>query len=162
MKIFTDNAARTWNVQINVDAIKRVRDLIRVNLLEVLDGALLDRLSSDPILLCDVVYAVCKPQADAQDISDTQFGQAMGGDAIDAAADALLEELIDFFPKSRRAVLKTALAKLRKLQGVALEAVQVRLESPQLERALTEQLKQLDDSSGNAPASSGSIPDGSP
>jgi hypothetical protein len=109
-----------------------------------------------------VVYAVCKPQADAQSVGDEEFGRAMGGDAIDAAADALLEELINFFPKGRREVLRKALAKLKKLQGVALEAVQVRLESPELEKELTEQLNQLGDSSGNAPASSGSIPDGSP
>ena len=44
MKTFSDNAGRTWTIQINVDAIKRVRDLVSINLLEVVDGKLLDRL----------------------------------------------------------------------------------------------------------------------
>jgi hypothetical protein len=162
MKTFTDNAGRTWTVQINVDAIKRVRELVQINLLEVIEGALLERLASDPVLLCDCVYALCKPQADAQSIGDAEFGRAMGGDVIDAASDALLEELIDFFPKGRRTVLKTALAKLHRLQGIAMDAVQIRLESPQLEQTLTEQLKRLEDSSGSVPASSGSIPGDSP
>ena len=41
MKTFNDNAARNWTVQVNVDAIKRVRDLAQVNLLEVVEGKLL-------------------------------------------------------------------------------------------------------------------------
>ena len=32
MKTFVDNAGRTWTVQINVEAIKRVRELLSVNL----------------------------------------------------------------------------------------------------------------------------------
>jgi hypothetical protein len=83
MRTFNDNAARSWTVQINVDAIKRVRDLVKVNLLEVVEGKLIEQLVSDPILLCDVIYAVCKPEADAKSVTDVDFGKAMAGDAID-------------------------------------------------------------------------------
>src|SRR5687767_1850112 len=120
MKTFQDNAGRTWTVQVNVDAIKRVRDLAKVDLLEVVEGKLIERLVSDPILLCDVLYCVCKVEADAQGISDGDFGRAMGGDAIDGATAALLEELVGFFPQGRRKVLAKALAKLRNLEGTAL------------------------------------------
>mgnify|MGYP005827549127 CR=1 FL=1 len=47
MKTFTDNAGRTWTIQVNVDAIRRVRDLLKVNLLEVVEGKLLEQLISD-------------------------------------------------------------------------------------------------------------------
>jgi len=92
MKTFTDNAGRTWTVAINVDAIKRVRDLLEVDLLEVLDGKLIEKLYRDPVLLCDVVYTACKPEADARSVTDEDFGRAMAGDAIEHAAKALLEE----------------------------------------------------------------------
>jgi hypothetical protein len=163
MKTFSDNAARTWTVQVNVDAIKRVRDLAQVNLLEVVDGntqgvGLLGRLVSDPILLCDVIYALCKPEADAKSVSDVDFGRAMAGDAIDAATTALLEELVGFFPQGRRAVLAKALSKLRALETAALKAVDARLDSPELERRMEAELQRLGTWSGDAPASSASTP----
>jgi hypothetical protein len=162
MKTFNDNAARSWTVQVNVDAIKRVRDLAEVNLLEVVEGKLLERLISDPVLLCDVIYCLCKPEADAKSISDVEFGRAMAGDAIDGATTALLEELVDFFPQAKRRVLAKALAKLQKLQTAALAAVETRLDSPELDRQLAQQLAQLQSSSGSAPASSVSTPAPSP
>ena len=170
MKTFVDNAGRTWTVAINVDAIKRVRALADVNLLEVIEGKLLERLIGDPVLLCDVIYSVCKPEADAKTITDVDFGRAMAGDAIDGATTALLEELVDFFPQGRRRVLAKALAKLRKFETAALNAVELRLDSPELERRLAADLAALDaeasapaltppgNSSGNAPESSPSTP----
>ena len=65
MRTFTDNTGRAWTIAINVDAIKRVKSVAKVDLLEAVEGKLLERLVGDPILLCDVVYALCKPQADA-------------------------------------------------------------------------------------------------
>jgi len=173
MKTFVDNAGRTWTVAINVDAIKRVRDLVDVNLLEVIEGKLLERLIGDPVLLCDVIYSVCKPEADAKSaggVTDTDFGRAMAGDAIDGATTALLEDLVDFFPQGRRRVLAKALAKLRKFETAALSAVEVRLDSPELERRMAADLAALEtepptlpgNSSGSAPESSPSTPDPAP
>lgn len=162
MKTFNDNAARSWTVQVNVDAIKRVRDLAQVNLLEVVEGKLLERLISDPILLCDVIYCLCKPEADTKNVSDVDFGRAMGGDAIDGATTALLEELVDFFPQAKRRVLAKALGKLQKLQTAALAAVETRLDSPELDRQMAARLAQLENSSGSALESSVSPPAPSP
>jgi len=65
MRTFKDNAGRVWSVQLDVAALKRVRSLLGVNLLEVIEGKLIDRLSNDPVFLCDVLYAVVKLEADA-------------------------------------------------------------------------------------------------
>ena len=91
MRAFTDNAGRSWSLAVNVDAIKRVKSLLGVNLMDAVEGTLLEKLVSDPVLLCDVIYAVCKPQADAQGVRDEDFGRAMAGDAIDLATTAMLE-----------------------------------------------------------------------
>ena len=176
MKTFNDNAGRAWTVTVNVDAIKRVKSLLAVNLMEAVEGKLLERLVSDPVLLCDVIYAVCKPEADAKSIGDEDFGRSMAGDAIDLATTALLEELCDFFPKGRRRLLRKALEKLKKLESIALTAAETRLDSPELERRMAEELEAMEPvptrslapsriegtatggSSGNSPASSASIP----
>ena len=136
MKTFTDTAGRTWTVAVHVDSIKRVKSLLDVNLLDAVEGKLLEKLVADPVLLCDILYCLCKPQADAQGVSDEDFGRAMAGDAVEAATTALLEELADFFPAQRRALLRKALGKLRALETLALSAAGERLDSPELEEQL--------------------------
>jgi ribosome biogenesis protein Tsr3 len=49
----------------------------------------------------DVLFVVCKNQADQAGVTDEQFGMAMGGDAIDLATKAFLEELTSFTPSPR-------------------------------------------------------------
>ncbi|MBN2585006.1 MAG: hypothetical protein JXL80_18235 [Planctomycetes bacterium] len=143
MKTFIDNAGRTWTVTVNVDTIKRVRTLCQVNLLEVLEGDLLGRLANDPVLLCDVLFAVCKTEADQKSVSDEDFGRAMAGDAIDAATTALLEELVGFFPSLKRQALLKALEKLRVLEAKAFQAVEKRLDDPNLDARLEAELARL-------------------
>ena len=52
MRTFNDNAGRTWTIAINVDTIRRVRSLVSVDLLEAVEGKLIERLAGDPILFC--------------------------------------------------------------------------------------------------------------
>jgi hypothetical protein len=162
MKTFNDSAGRTWTVDINVDTIKRVRDLTKtddergVNLLEVVEGKLIDRLEADPILLVDVLYIVCKPEADKQNVSDEDFGRAMRGDAIANGTKALLEDLADFFPEGKRQMIRKVLAKMETLRARAMAAVGARIDSQELDQLLE---RALNVSSGSLPASSASTPD---
>ena len=158
MKTFKDNADRTWTVTVNVDAIKRVRSLLSIDLMEAVEGKLIERLIGDPVLLCDVIYCVCKEDADAKGITDEEFGRSMAGDAIELATTALLEELVDFFPQGKRQLLRKALAKLETLQEAMLAVVSERLDSPELDAQLLAELRKLGDSSGDSPASSESTP----
>ncbi len=143
MKTFTDNTGRTWSIAINVGAVKRVRSGLDVNLLDAVEGKLIERLVSDPVLLCDVIFALCQHEAEACGITDEQFGQAMAGDAIDSATSALMEELVDFFPSGKRQVLTKALAKLKAFETKAIELASKRLDDPALEQQLNLALEQL-------------------
>jgi len=160
MHTFNDTQGRTWSVTINVDAIRRVRGLLDINLLDAVEGKLLERLVSDPVLLCDILFALVKPEADAKNVSDEDFGRALGGDVLDHATTALLEELVDFFPSGKRTVFRKALDKLKALEGMALETATRRLESTELEQQMAAALAAMPgastpgDLSGNSPASS--------
>jgi hypothetical protein len=143
MKTFTDNTGRTWSIAINVGAVKRVRSGLDVNLLDAVEGKLIERLVSDPVLLCDVIFVLCQQEAEARGITDEQFGQVMAGDAIDSATSALLEELVDFFPSGKRQVLTKALAKLKAFEAKAIELASKRLDDPALEQQLNQALEQL-------------------
>lgn len=77
MAAFTDNQQRHWPVRIDVNALRRVKDLAGVNLAtDVFGETLLPQLANDPLLLANVLYAIIKPDADQRGISDEQFGQA--------------------------------------------------------------------------------------
>ena len=45
MTTFSDNAKRTWTIDINVDAIRRVCGLMDIDLLDIVDGKLSDPLA---------------------------------------------------------------------------------------------------------------------
>jgi len=154
MKPFTDSQGRMWNVTVNVGAIKRVRDLLGVDLLDVANGDLLSRLADDPCLLVDVLFVLCKPEADAKGVGDEDFGRGMVGGVLDEASAALIKELLDFFPSAQRALALGRMArKIVEQEAAVAEAAEML--KPLAAEALA---KAAGASSGNSPASSASTP----
>ena len=155
MKPFTDSQGRTWPVVMNVSAIKRVRDILGVDLLDVANGDLLSRLADDPCLLVDVLFVLCKPDADAKGVTDEDFGRGMVGGALDEASSALMKELLDFFPRALHArALAKMVRKMGEQQAAATEAVAALKPLAEAEAAAGTP----GDSSGNSPASAASTP----
>lgn len=145
MRTFQDSAGRTWTIAVTVDAVKRVRDLLKEDLLDI--ERVFPRLLADPILLCDVVYCVCKPQADAERITDVDFARAMAGDVIAHAKAALVEELVDFFPEaSQRETLRLAIQRYAELSARTKELIKARLSSPTLTKEIEAALSAVGDS----------------
>lgn len=142
MKTFADSQGQTWELSINSFAIKRIRDLLSIDLLEVaIDrGALLTRLGDDPVLLVDLLYVLCRAQCEARQMTDEQFAAAIVGDGLYRAERAFLEELVGFFPPGKRAVLDAALAKLRQFISAAEERTLEKLADPELDRAVAERI----------------------
>ena len=81
MATFTDNSGRTWTVQVNVETIRRVRAMVEVDLLDTAGGEVLERLITDPVLLCDVLYALCKEQANGQGVATRHDAQEVSNGA---------------------------------------------------------------------------------
>ena len=153
MRTFKDNAGRTWTISLTVAAVRRVRDLAKVDLLDLANGRVIERLVADPVTLCDVLYAACKPQADAESVTDEQFGEAMAGDAIEHASKALVEELIQFFPNAReRAALSRVVQTMDAAMDRARTLVERRIESGEIEKAVENAMAGL--SSSDSPESS--------
>lgn len=161
MKKFLDAEGRPWSVAVNVNTLKRVREMADVNLLDVVDGRLTERLAADPELLVNVLWAAVEPAARAATppVTAEQFGEAMAGDALDAATAALLEDLADFFPKGKREALRAVLAKANLVQARAAEVALARINDLDVDRLL-EQMS--GGSVTSSPASSASTPAASP
>ncbi len=160
MQHFTDNEGRQWSFRLDVNVIRRVRTMTGCNPLAIFDKTddVLGRLGTDPILLADVLYAICKPEADARNVTDEDFSRGLYGQAIADATDALLEALADFFEPRRARLLRAILERMRKVQSAAQEMVEARLESGTLEAAVQQALRSASEPSGGPPESSASTP----
>jgi hypothetical protein len=129
--------------------------LTKFDLLDLSDGRAIERLIDDPIALCDVLYVLCRDQATERSVTDEKFGEGLAGDALDNATEALLTELVNFFPPRKRTILAKALATVKAVQAKMYDQAMAALDDPkvaeQVEKALT-----AGSSSGSAPESADS------
>jgi hypothetical protein len=144
MQTFTDNKGRKWEVTISVGTVKKAKAHLDVDMMN--PKAIITRIA-DPIFLCDLLFVVCKEQADKEGITDEDFGYSMGGHALWDAQNAFTEEYIDFFqnPEVRenlRALtekLKTATTKMQQTLSKRIEKL-----DGEIERTMTEFEKELE------------------
>ncbi len=167
MKTFKTADGKAWDIRINVAAIKKVRDLVKVDLYAMLGEGFqsLAKLLNDPVTLVDVVYVLCKDQADKDGVTDEDFGRGMAGNVILDATNAFTEELVDFFPNpSVREQLRDALRKSKRVMDLMLAKTAKDLGEIDPEKEAAKIIATLESKSpsGNLPASSGSILDLSP
>lgn len=128
MPRFNDATGQEWSIAVTVSTIRDVQDQLRVNLLNVLDdnASLLVQLHEDMVLLADVLWIICQPQAHQRDIGPHKFGELLASDTLHKAATAFFEALADFFPNpQRREALRKLIAKSREAEEViATRAIQ--------------------------------------
>lgn len=161
MKTFKDNAGRPWTVNVTVSGIKRVRDVLGLDLLDTTSA--IPRLMIDPVLLCDVAYVLLKPQCDQQGVTDEQFGEGLAGDAITLCRRSVLEAITDFFddPADRKRIgeiLPTVNQFLQQVRQTLDRAVK----NPEIKRRLAETLAELGEPSTSLPERLESTPGPSP
>ena len=123
MKVFADSTNKQWEISLTIGSAKRVKSLVGIDLLQPESGdpPLLTRLGTDEMLLCDIIYCLVKPQADAAEVTDEHFGGLLGGEVILAAQTALYEELIDFFQQRGRTDRSRAVAAQKQMIELAIQ-----------------------------------------
>lgn len=146
---FVDDEGRSWLIAITAPDVKRIRQVLEIDLLGVLDGDqdVLERLVTDPVMLVDVLFLCCEEEAKGRGVSDVEFGRSLRGDAIDKATNAFLESLADFFPPARRQVLRKAIGKMAEVDRKLADRINSILDGPtideQLERFVTDKEEEL-------------------
>ena len=158
MRTFKDNKGRTWEIALNVWQMKRLRDTLGIDLVNVIgtsaDGSvkvdLIDRIATDPVLLVDILWVLCEGGAKSAGVTDEDFGSSLAGDSIEDATRAFLDELVDFFPGARRLFLKKAVGLARRWSDETARTLKEALESPELEERLRTELRSASASPGSA------------
>jgi len=143
MQHFKDNADGEWQISIDAPLIKQCRQDCGVDLVDAEGEAkAFDRLATDPCLLVDTLWVLCRKQAEAKQVAQDQFAERITGDALERATDAMLAAIADFFPKRRAALLRTVAAKAQTLRAAGIDAALNRINDPALEKRLIESIDQ--------------------
>jgi hypothetical protein len=124
MKTFKDSAGRKWKIDLSdATALERVHSTLGIDLAAANDPAqhgdgsnVYETLAQDVPLLVNMIYCLCKPQADALGMTDYDFCLALkdeNGDAIEKAVDAILRESVSLVKgRQYKKVLKAELKKI--------------------------------------------------
>ncbi|MFI4876627.1 MAG: hypothetical protein ACIALR_14855 [Blastopirellula sp. JB062] len=130
-----DEKGRQFLVRVNGATVRELRQRLGVDLMQLLEGndnAPLLELIGNPVNLIDALYIFCREDADAQNLTDEDFGRGLAGEAIDRAGDALLAGIVDFFPRRRRPILQAILAKIREMETGATTTLTSRMDGPKM------------------------------
>lgn len=156
MQTFKDRDGRTWEVMLDLPAIKTVRELLKINLLDKPFGGLLE----DNIALADTLYVLCRRQCESRGMDDVAFGRAFDGDTLERAALAFAEEVIAFLPEKKRAGARELLTKAQRIEE-RMRAVATQTVASLNPEKITDLLSlktELKHLAGSSPASSESAP----
>lgn len=166
MREFRDNEGRPWHVAITVASAARVRDLVRVvpprgedgavqpeKPLDLIDAAAVAEtfqiLRSNYTAIGEALYAILLPKIEGRGLTREQFLDSLSGESLDAAARAIEEEIVDFFPPRLRGMVGGLLTKIRELTEAVLTKAEADVAALSLPGI----------SAGSAPASSESTPE---
>lgn len=159
MARFVDAMGRDWSVEINVPAMRRVKELTGKHLGKLLENecALFSEITSDPILFADVLRAICSPQITERNLTAEQFEESLAGDAAERAAEAFWGAVVDFSPSRIRQPLRDLATKGEQLRTEAAKRLTELI--PQLPTDLVDLLAATSSpTASGSPASSESTP----
>lgn len=137
MEKYLDAAGREWRLPINGDTIERVREEIGADLYEYgmqADGedarnVLQFRVRFDPVLLTKILYAVARRQADDEGVTWDEFAEAMHGDYLWNALQALEVAIVNFTPNPDvRAARAAAVQKTAQMLDAAMKVARQQTE----------------------------------
>lgn len=140
LKTFKDANGESWRIKITIGKVKEVRDNVNddegkaVDLFDYVNGNLAYLLFIDPVLFGDVLWTLCKDEAEGRKLTKEAFQDLLSGETLEQAERAFMEAFADFFPQAQKG----------QVQKIAETAVQFRqaLRETQL-KAISEQIEKL-------------------
>lgn len=122
MPSFTDANGREWNVSITVEELAAVKDALDVHLTKLVDEdiAKLFALVADPIECVNVLWVVCRSQAESRGIDQRQFARGFSGEAFEQAGRCLIRAVFNFFQPGRRDPLLRLVEKTERAMDQAM------------------------------------------
>lgn len=142
MATFVDKENQRWVIRITIPALKYVRDAFGIDVLSIStdgEGVAIKKLM-DVFTFAEVLYHTSQ-RADGTPVTYEQFAECVGLEELELAMLVWLEALADFFPPSRRELLKRIVAEGKRIGDAGTQ----RLEQLIASGALAEELRSAAD-----------------
>jgi hypothetical protein len=142
MASFQDRLSRTWNIEITVFELKKVKDEFQLDLAECAsaDNRLFARLSTDTVLLVDVLSCLLEDQIKQLGLNDRQFAQGIVGVGITHAIEALVEAIVNFSQPREGQLMRAMWNKLESTKELATVRVLGQMDEIDVNKLVTEHI----------------------
>ena len=108
--LFLDSKAREWCVRLDLGLCLKLRNALRLDLLDPAKTGDVTALLIDRERLGNVLWALVTDQATAAGVAREEFYSALDSDALGAGWGALVEAFTDFCPRPNREAVREAIA----------------------------------------------------
>ena len=146
-KEFRDDQGRPWLLALTVESAKRVKAAVFVTgedgksvPFDLIDTATINQtitiLRSQYLVVGETLCAILAKQIEERGLTREQFLDGLRGDSLDDAAKAIEEELIGFFPKSKRKMIALIASKMEEVQLAMMLQAEAQLEAANVENLL--------------------------
>jgi len=155
MRTIVDAKGRSWDIIVDVPNIARLRETLKINLLELVipHNTLVESLN-DPCKLVDLLFVLCRDQADEREVTDLEFGRSMTPDCIEDGLQSVLEGVVNFSPRGVRPAYQKVLEKATKFQAAQADKVLAMVTSPEFDTMLEKELEKLSKTPTTSPSES--------
>ncbi|PHR99582.1 MAG: hypothetical protein COA78_24755 [Blastopirellula sp.] len=142
MAEFLDGKERKWSVSLNLGYARRIKESLGLDLMQIINGQHepIHRLVGDMELLVDVVWVLCEKQANTLNIDAMDFAEGLGGEAFDRATEALLQGIVDFFPKGKREIMQKMMARFQEKESEALDRMLAKVSDERIDKLMDQQI----------------------
>lgn len=167
MPEFVDKSQRTWEVTLDAPTCMVIRKECDPDFLKDINPhqpSTFARLAGDPVLLCNIIYLICRKQMIDRGVSQEEFYTGVMGSVIDDATSALKQAIVNFSPKRTREMLEMFQQQDR-VEAEMTRKAMARLDSPEVKAQFESKLDSLLTSflsATDTPDSSESTPADSP
>lgn len=142
MSSFVDKSERSWNVVLDFRAFRKIHAMG----FDCADATQWERLATDPDLVINVLCELCRDDLSERGVTQEEFEFAFDLEVLGDALHAIVEAIIDFFPKRRRRLLKTtwaaAQAKSTELLTRRLDEMEASISNGTLDRQIESSLSE--------------------
>ena len=149
MRQFKDCEARPWAVEVNTFTALRLKEVLALDIAEVVTGDLLDKLGANPLMLLQAVAVAVEGQIAERNMDADAFFKAVKGQAIEDAFTAFAEELIDYFPPERAAFLRELWTTAQEAEAETWKEATAKAKDPSVKAAMLSALRKSGTSSGS-------------
>jgi len=140
MQYFTDTQQRRWELNLTIGALKRIKAELDIS---VEDDSFITKLYTDPIFMVAVIWNIISRQAEQQAVTEEDFAEAVGGDVLGKAQEALVNELQLFFTARGLAANAKAVGKMQAILSEAQKQAEAKIDSIDVQSVIAKELSGL-------------------